>query len=271
MIPAQKSALIGCWFRAYNRLYLRRSFHRIHLDGSLSGLKGDGKTPLLLCLNHSSWWDLLLGLYLSDHLTDWDMYGVMDERQLRRYRLFSRLGVIGVDRETLRGAREFLDYTRTLLAGQPRALCLTPQGEFVSNAIRPVHFQPGIGALAGQLKAFLFTTVVFDYEFWSEKQPEAFISVRPAEYVVVDSDFDRRAFVHRQERQMEQHLDALTALRVQRDPTLFQTLLEGGSSISPVYNTLRRASAWLRREPVALSHQDIATPTWKEARKRSAD
>lgn len=268
MISADKSPLIDRWFRGYNRRYLQKSFQRIHLDGDLSGLRGDGKTPLLLCLNHSSWWDLLLGLYLSEHLPDWDMYGVMDERQLRRYRFFSRLGVIGVERETLRGAREFLAYTRTLLTGQPRALCLTPQGEFVSNSVRPVRFQPGIGAIAGQLESFLFTTIVLDYEFWSEKQPEAFISVRPVEYIVVDSDFDRRTFVHRLERQMEQHLDAFTAMRVQRDPALFQTLLDGQNSISPVYNTLRRASAWLRREPPALSHQDIITPPWKEAEKR---
>ena len=49
----------------------------------------------------------------------------MDQRQLCRYPVLTRLGVFGVDRESLHGGREFLDYARGLLEGRQRALWIT--------------------------------------------------------------------------------------------------------------------------------------------------
>lgn len=268
MIPARKSLWVQRAFRAYNRRFLRRSFHRVLLDGDLTALQGDGKTPLLLCLNHSSWWDLLLGILLDELLPEWDSYAPMDEGQLRRYPFFSRLGVIGVDRASLRGAREFVDYCRNLLCNQPRALWVTPQGEFTSNSVRPIRFQPGIGYVARTLGTFYISTVVFDYEFWSEKRPEAFISIRPSERIVVGPGFDRRAFVRTMERKMEGHLDALAALREHRDAQRFTTLLANNGLISPCYDAVRALSARLRGEPFARSHGEVVTPRWRSLKHR---
>lgn len=267
MIRPRKSVWVQRGFRAYNRRFLRRSFHRIHLDGDLTALHGDGRTPLLVCVNHSSWWDLLLGILLDELLPEWDSYAPMDERQLRRYRFFSQLGVIGVDRASLHGAREFVDYCRELLEGQPRALWITPQGEFTSSSVRPVRFLPGIGAVGQALSAFYAATVVFDYEFWAEKRPEAFLSIRPAERIVVGEDFDRRAFIQTMERNMEAHLNALTALRQQRDAEKFVTLLSGSSVVSPVYDTMRALAARLRGERFVRLHEGVTTPRWRELKR----
>ncbi len=268
MIRPAKSIWVQRAFRLYNRRYLGRSFHRIHLDGDLTALRGDGQTPLLLCLNHSSWWDLLLGVYLDELMPEWDSYAPMDERQLERYRFFSRLGVIGVDRTSLHGAREFVDYCQELLEGKQRLLCITSQGEFTSNTARPIRFQPGIGAIAGKLSAFSVATVVFDYEFWSEKRPEAFISVRPPQRITVTPAFDRRDFVHTMEQKMADHLDALTSLRQQRDPQLFTPLLGGSGIVSPVYDMLRAGTARLRGETFVQSHSEVVTPPWRGLKNR---
>lgn len=268
MIRAVKSPWLVRGFRLYNRHYLGKSFHRIHLDGDLNLLQGDGRTPMLLCLNHSSWWDLLLGVYLDELLPQWDCYAAMDERQLARYRFFSRLGVIGVDRTRLHGAREFVDHCRELLEGRQRALGITAQGAFTSNTARPVRFQPGIGAIAGKLGAFYVATVVFDYEFWSEKRPEAFLSVRPPERITVDAAFNRRDFVHTLERAMEAHLDSLAARRAPRDPQRFTPLLASNGGISPIYDALRKASARLRGERFVASHEEVVTPSWRSLNHR---
>jgi len=268
MIRPCKSPWVQRGFRAYNRRLLQRSFHHLYLDGDLTALRGDGETPLLLCVNHSSWWDLLIGLYLDELLPEWDSYAPMDARQLQRYRFFSRLGVIGVDRTSLQGAREFVGYCQELLAGAARALWITPQGEFTSNSVRPIRFQPGIGSIAQALNAFYVSTVVFDYAFWSEKRPEAFISVRPLEYVKVDADFDRRAFVSALERKMEAHLDALTVLRDRRDPARLTPLLSSPGVISPLYDAARTLTARLRGERVARSHGEVVTPPWSAMKRR---
>lgn len=267
MIISPKSPFLQRWFRSYNRNYLRRNFHGIHLDGDLASLQGDGKTPLLICLSHSSWWDLLLGLYLDDIGPDWDSYAPMDERQLRRYRFFSRLGVIGVDRTSLQGGRQFVDYCQTLLEGQPRALWITPQGAFTSNTARPVHFQPGLGCIAERLSVFYVTTVVFEYAFWSEKQPEIFISVRPLERVTVTPDFNRRRFVSAMERCLEDHLDSLAARLVLRDPSLFTALMVGKHSISPTYDTVRAVTSSLSGQPFTRAHGESSTPAWRDQKR----
>ena len=263
-----KSAWLLRAFQGYNRLLLRHTFHNVHLDGDLAWLRGDGKTPLLLCVSHAAWWDLLLGFAIADLLPEWDSYAAMDSVQLARYPFLSKLGVIGVDRSRLAGVRDFVSTSRELLEAKPRALWITPQGEFASTDLRPVRFQPGIGFIARELSEFYVSTVVMDYEFWSESRPEAFLSLRPLERITSGPDFDRRAFVHSMEGKLESHLDALKSLRLQRDTALFTPLLTGSRASIPIYDTIRALSARLRGERFDPEHGAVKTPKWRKTAPR---
>ena len=223
--------------------------------------------PLLVCLNHSGWWDVLTGLLAAEDFFDREWYGVMDARQLQRYKFFARLGMIGVDRSSLQGAKEFLAYCETLLKNQPRALWLTPQGEMLSNYRRPLRFQPGIGHLAERLGDFYFTTIAFHYEFWNEKRPEAFISLSAIDRVSAGSDsgFDRRQFIRAQETRLERQVDELLRNVETRDAARFRPLLRGETGISATYDAIRAIGARLRGETLRIEHSEIATPTWKQA------
>lgn len=264
MIPAGKPAFFLPYVSQYVHRYLRRSFHAVHLLGEPPAFVDDGETPLLVCLNHSSWWDVLLAFYLDKECFRWEQYGVMDERQLLRYRFFTHLGMIGVDRTCLRGAREFLDYTEKLLCGQRRALWLTPQGAMLSNHERPITFQPGLAHLAQRLRRFHLARVALHYEFWDDKQPEAFVSISPVESVAIGADFSRRDFLHTQERRLEVELDTLLAAARRRDPSAFVPLLRGQSGISPTYDLLRSAAAHLRGRNFTSEHSALTTPKWKK-------
>ncbi|MCS6777288.1 MAG: lysophospholipid acyltransferase family protein [Chloroherpetonaceae bacterium] len=266
MIPARKSPLLSRWFADYTRRYLRRSFHAVYLLGDLPDLRACDRVPLIVCLNHTSWWDVLLGTTLANDVFGWEWYGVMDARQLERYRMFTRMGMIGVDRTSLAGAREFLEYATRLLRGQRRALWLTPQGEMLSNRARPVRFQPGVGHLVAQLGDCYVTTVALHYEFWQEKRPEAFAALGPVQRVHVDANFRHRDFVCQQERALEAQLDALLALAQQRDPAAFRLLLKGRSGISPTYDLLRSLGARLRGQPFHADHGEVVTPPWRSRR-----
>lgn len=268
MIPAGKPAFFTPFVPKYVRSYLRRSFHTVHLLGEPPQFEDDGRTPLLVCLNHSSWWDVLMAFYIEKEFFGWDLYGVMDERQLQRYRLFTNLGMIGVDRTSLAGAREFLDYTETLLRGQRRALWLTPQGAMLSNRERPIVFQPGLAHLAQRLGNFHIARVALHYEFWDDKQPEAFVSISPVEHVTIGADFRRREFLHTQERRLETELETLLTAVRKRDPSQFASLLHGASGVSPTYDILRALAARLRGRRFSSEHSAIITPEWKRRRGR---
>src|SRR5579871_6273704 len=265
LIPPHKSPWLEKWFHHYIRRYLQRSFHCIHGIGMPPLPEGDGRTPLIVCLNHSSWWDVLLGFYAGREWLPWESYGVMDALQLKRYRLFTRLGMIGVDRTRLSGAKEFVDFTERLLRGQHRALWVTPQGEMVSNQRRPIRFQPGLGLLAERLGDFYITTIVLHYAFWNERLPEAFISFSPLTHIqTTGNDFHRKTFLASQERAMEAQLDALLHLVERRDSRAFQPLLRGKSGISPTYDAFRALTARLRGEPFTVEHGDQSTPRWRD-------
>jgi 1-acyl-sn-glycerol-3-phosphate acyltransferase len=261
---ADKWPWLTAGFRRYTRRYLARSFHAVHLVGQFAALNDDGRTPLLVCLNHSSWWDVLVPFFVESELFGWDLYGVMDARQLARYRIFAHMGMIGVERSSLAGAREFLRFSETLLKDQRRALWLTPQGEMVSNARRPIRFQPGLGHLAARLGRFYLIHIALHYEFWNERLPEAFVRVSEAAlYDVAPGALSPRSFVRDSERALERELDALLAAVEGRDSSGMRTLLAGGAGTSPTYDAFRALIARLQGRRLEREHGRIVTPSWK--------
>jgi hypothetical protein len=267
MIPAAKNPWVEGWSRRYARRYLGSAFHRVLLDGALPP-RPEG--PVLVSINHSSWWDLLAGFWLSTDVLGWDGYAPMDERQLRRYPILRRLGVFGVDRESLRGGREFLQHACELLEGRPRALWITPQGALVSTDVRPVRFYSGVARLARLLGRCHLLTVALQYEFWDDRRPELLVSFGELHCLETGHPPDTRSLTRRLEGEMEAQLDHLDRLRRRRDPGLFRELLHRPGGISPTYDRLRAASAVLKGERAPLEHGAVPTPPrWGPAGRRS--
>jgi 1-acyl-sn-glycerol-3-phosphate acyltransferase len=254
VIEARKNRWVDGWFRSYARRYLRRAFHRVLIAGEPPRLV-DG--PLLVCVNHSSWWDLLLGFWLSSQVLGWDSYAPMDQRQLERYPVLRRLGVFGIDRESLRGGREFLQYARRLMQGAPRALWITAQGAMASNDVRPLRLYSGIARLAESLPGCRVATVVLDYEFWDERLPEAFVSFGR---VLSVGPRGAGALLRELEETMEREMDGLDAVRRRRDSSLFREVLRGAGGISPAYDALRRLRAWSDGKAFEPAHGVLETP-----------
>ena len=263
MIAAGQSPIRERAFGAYLDWYLPRCFHTIYQVGSLGEFKDDGETPLLVALNHTSWWDVLLALYTERTCFGWERYGVMDERQLLRYRFFAKLGMIGVDRTSLGGAREFLNYAQKLLRGQRRSLWMTPQGAMLSTRTRPIRFQPGLAHIAGTLDRFCFTTVVVHYEFWEERLPEAFVSLSPIVTYRQEDVADRKRWQRAQEARMEAQLNSLMESVQTRDPSQFTMMLRGSAGVNPVYDALRRIRAAITGRKFHAEHGGIITPPWQ--------
>jgi 1-acyl-sn-glycerol-3-phosphate acyltransferase len=258
MIPATKNRYVTAWFRGYVRRYLRQSFHRVLVAGELPSTP---EGPVLVCMNHSSWWDMLVAFWASHDLLGWDGYGPMDERQLRRYGILRRIGVFGVDRESLSGGREFLAYTRELAVGRQRALWITAQGAMVSSEERPIRLYSGIAHLARTLGRCSIVTTALQYEFWEEKRPEVLLTLgqpRPVDATL--PGFSHKALLRELEVELEERMDALTALRRQRDPSQFRVALSGQGGISPTYDRLRQMVGRARGVPIAAEHGALATP-----------
>lgn len=263
MIPAKLTPALLPVVDRYVARALRRQFDRVRLWGDAAHLSIPHGRPLVFAMSHASWWDVLVGYHLARAVVGVESYGPMDEAQLRRYRILTRIGVYSVDRFSTAGLRAFLRYTAELLSG-PRAVWITPQGEIGSAWRRPVRFQHGIGHLVARVPGATVIPVAIVYEFLEEPRPEVLVKFGPArEFAPGD---DPHAIARTLERDLERELDALQAALVDRDLARFSVLLEGRTSVSAVYDRVRRLRAWLGGAPDPRRHGDLVSDPRKVRR-----
>ena len=126
MIPARKGRLFRAWFAGHARTRLHDAFAAVRasgLDGARAALAAG---PVQIVSNHTSWWDPLVVLYLTEHVLRCDGHAMMDAANLRRLPFFARVGAFGVDRTSaadgaaaIRYAARLLDLYRTLSPLEP--------------------------------------------------------------------------------------------------------------------------------------------------------
>jgi 1-acyl-sn-glycerol-3-phosphate acyltransferase len=229
-------------FAAYSRRYVRRHFHTIRV--LKSGLpECDPSRPLVIYLNHASWWDPLVCLRLSQNwFADRNSFAPIDAAALRRYGFFKHLGFYGVEQKSLSGARSFLRTTQAILGSEQNVVWLTPQGRFADVRERPARLQNGLGALAALSGDAVFMPLAIEYAFWTESCPEILVSFGKP---VVPGKNPLRASGEWTEffsSELEGTMDELAAGSRRRDPAEWLVLDRGASGTGPVYDAWR----WLR-------------------------
>lgn len=172
------------FFTWYFRRRLRRAFSGVYAEG-IERLApwtdgGGAEHPLVIVANHSSWWDAVLPIVISLGHFDHDAYGVMEGRQLQRYRFFRRLGMFSIDRDNPRAAMRSLDYGAGLLRGRRRVLWMFPQGEIVPNDRRPIDCYGGAERLIRMIGRCTVVPVAFRYELCRNERPTAWVSIGSA-------------------------------------------------------------------------------------------
>ena len=230
--------LVRFFTRHVKRFHLARNFHAVRL--SRTGRPApvpDG--PLIVVLNHPSWWDPLVGLVLTELFPDRAHYFPMDAHAVQRYRIFQRLGAFGIELGTRRGARAFLRTGRAILARPRTALWITAQGRFADARERPADIQPGVAHLARHLERAVILPLALEYPFWQERCPEALARFGPA--IVLERGADRTVAEWRVciEQSLAGAQDALAVEAQSRDPDVFETLVGGKAAVGSVYDFRR--------------------------------
>lgn len=177
MLKANKSRWFEKLFAVYNRNLFRRRFAALRVAGIDNLLNRNLDLPLVLCANHSSWWDGLVAFEIG-RAGRLDHFVMMEERQLRQLFLFRRLGAFSVVRENPRESLESVNYAVELIKEKPnRALWIFPQGEILPNDARPLRFFNGVGRIIEKTRNCLIAPVAMRYEFSGEFKPTAFAKI----------------------------------------------------------------------------------------------
>ena len=163
-------------FRRYACRYVRKHMHAVRLSKSGCAFPISDE-PLLVVLNHPSWWDPMIGIVLSRELPGRDHFAAIDAVAVEQYRFFRKLGFVGVDTKSLHGAKEFLRAGSEILSQPNRVFWVTAQGRFTDVRERPLALQAGVGHLAARLKRGIVLPIALEYTFWTERTPEALVRI----------------------------------------------------------------------------------------------
>ncbi len=247
-------------FALYLRFSFSRNFHAVRLSGTFPTLLPH--QPVIVFSNHPSWWDPALFILLTDHLfRGRPCFGPMDESALQRYGFFRRLGVFGIEKGSLGGAKRFLQVARHILgqSGGPAGrgmVWVTAEGDFTDQRQRPITLRPGIAHLARSVPNALLVPLAIEYGFWNESRPEVMIrfgTPLPADPARRTADWTACL-----QTALATEMDALALDAMSRERSRFRRVLRGHAGVSLPYDLYRRLRAMLAGRTFSPAHEEEA-------------
>lgn len=254
MLPRISPAVFA-FFSRYSTSYLRKHFHAVRL-AQRPLADAAAERPLIVCLNHPSWWDPLVCLALARSVfPERSHYAPIDTAGLSKYRIFERVGFFGIEPASTAGALQFLRVGSAVLAGGSRnALWVTVQGEFVDPRRRPMELRHGVGHLVHRSRGVAVLPVALEYPFWHEKYPEA-LARFGAPLVIEDGSCRApRDWSAEIAERIVQTQDLLAADSIARRSGAFEVVLGGSAGVGGVYDAWRGFRARLHGERFERAH-----------------
>lgn len=133
--------------------------------------------PVLLCLNHVSWWDGFLARRLARTLRPGaPLFTVMLEREIRPRPWLRRLGAIGLEPGSAASLKSVLRQLADVGKRHPDAVVsFFPQGKIWPSSRRPLGFKRGIEAAYKALGAQALLPVGIHLEPGRHPSPTAYV------------------------------------------------------------------------------------------------
>ena len=246
------SPLVLQWFLSYAQRYARQSFHSVRVAEDRHALAVAGR-PLLIYMNHPSWWDPILAAVLArSYFPGCLHYSPIDSAALQKYKFFAKLGFFGVTRNDHSSARKLLDIGSQALCRKNTVLWITPQGRFSDVRERPLRLGSGLRHLAHCAPNCVVLPVALEYAFWEERTPEALVR-----FGSPLTGHDLREALHIPnyfEIHLEETMDALSQDSIARNAAAFRTIAAGRAGVGGIYDAWRRLRSKLRGEAFHLEH-----------------
>ncbi|HEX9971547.1 MAG TPA: lysophospholipid acyltransferase family protein [bacterium] len=185
MIKANPTRWAKFIFHIYVMRLMKRHFQAFHLFGNLP--QPDQELPLLLIPNHSTWWDGFFVYLSNEEILKREIYLMMLDRQLAKYKFFARIGAFGITPGDKENVNESLSYTVGLLQKKNVMITMFPQGILLPWGKRPLNFKKGIESII-QLynKPINILPLAIRAEYGGEQRAEVFFQF--GENFIVDAN-----------------------------------------------------------------------------------
>lgn len=257
--PPKVSPRVLRAFRWYTRRNLRSAFHTVSLSETTPA--APTSDPLIVYLNHASWWDPLVAMQLARLVApERTLYAPFDAEALARYPIFERLGFFPVDQGSQTGAAQFLRTARAVLEEPDASLWLTPEGRFVDQRDHTAVFEPGLAHLIESLssagrRATLWPLAI-EYAFWEERLPEALCSFGEPISLSDYPGLDKPAWRELLQERLRSAQRELAEKSHRRDPAEWRMLIGGSEGVGGPYEAIRWLKAKLTGQTYRAAHSD---------------
>lgn len=150
--------------RRFGSVYIRNS-HKIERD----------KSTLYIC-NHHYWWDGLTPLILNEFIFYQKARAVMEDKQMREFPFFSKIGAFSINRNNPKSALSSLKYGADWLKTPNTCLFLYPEGKF-SLPHDPIHIESGITKLLEWVPDCQLVNISMYISYQKTDKPDFFIDI----------------------------------------------------------------------------------------------
>jgi len=174
VIPAKYSVNFNRLFAIYSAFLFRRRFDSIYIDGTF---RPGSLDRTVWYMNHHTWWDALIPSFLNSKIFHQRMWAIMDEKQLRKYPFFRKLGAFSVDRLHPRSALNALEYAVDALQQDHSSLFIFPQGKIEPEYLAQIKFETGLAWLYRSLPNVDFVPIVTTMNSRYSEKPRLFVSI----------------------------------------------------------------------------------------------
>lgn len=173
---SRHSPLAWALFDAVFLPWMRSRIAGVHLAGLPERLPAGA--PLLVCANHTSWWDGFLVRRLQRALRPGrPLYTVMLEQELGPRPFLRWLGALGITPGSLSSVRSALRFLSDQRARTPELmLSFFPQGRIWPSGRRPLGFQPGVRLFVEALAPVRILPLAMHLEPGTRAAPAAYLS-----------------------------------------------------------------------------------------------
>ncbi|MBM4173572.1 MAG: hypothetical protein FJ212_04370 [Ignavibacteria bacterium] len=246
MIEAKHSPLWRRLLGWYFTRSLRKTFYACRVKGE-SHLKpwktdrtpSDHPIPLIVYCSHGGWWDAGLAIALTNAHLGVESYGMMEEKQLKKYRFFAKIGMFSVHRSNPRSAVQSLHHAVNLLRNTSKVLWMFPQGELIHQEMRPIHAYSGIGNLVEMLGEAWCVPVSIRYDFLKEQQPEAWVSIGEPELLSSVSFSKKQDITEHISRRLTDLMDEVRDEIMHHRVQGYRTVIKGKTSVEKRWDAVR--------------------------------
>jgi 1-acyl-sn-glycerol-3-phosphate acyltransferase len=202
-IPAKESPVFIKTFRLYSKLLFKWRFKTVWLKQEYEPCS---ECKTVYFLNHHSWWDGLIPLMLNEYRFRQQARAIMEDKQMKTYSLFQKIGAFSINRDDPRSAVTSLRYAVESFNRPHASLFIYPEGT-ITPAGSSMDFEGGLAWLHDKLDDVDFVPVGIYLHTIRYSKPELHLHVgRP---VRMNKSLSNEEKTAQFERMLNQMLDEL--------------------------------------------------------------